>query len=90
LFFEGLGMRIEIDHFFQKYKWFIAFGAEGLMLFYYLYKGKYKKIIKHYEYKKDHCIQIHPVIVIFFYYLVATGLFFLAGLFYNKDWIFAQ
>jgi preprotein translocase subunit Sec61beta len=60
------------------------------MLFYYCYKGRYKKIIKHYEDKKEHNIQIHPVIVIIFYFVVSVILFFLAALFKNKDWIFAQ
>jgi hypothetical protein len=88
LFIDGLGIKMDFD--ILKYRWVFAFGLEGLLLFYYCYKGRYKKIIKYYEDKKERSISIHPIIVIAFYYICSVGLIFLAGLFKNKDWIFAQ
>jgi hypothetical protein len=88
-FLEGLEINTWID-FILKYKVFFSFGSGGLLLFYYSYKGRYKKIIEHYEAKKKRSIQIHPVIVIIFYYVGSFGLFLLAALFKNKVWIFAQ
>ena len=88
LFIQGIGMNIEFD--IVQYRWFFAFGLEGLLLFYYLYKGKYKKIIKYYQEKEKNSTSIHPIIVIMCYYIVSVGLIFFAGFFKNKIWIFAN
>ena len=87
-FLEGLNVNTGAD-FILKYKLFFSFGSGGLLMFYYSYKGRYKKIVKYYEDRKDKGINIHPVIVIIFYYVLSFGLLLLAGLFKNKDWIFA-
>jgi hypothetical protein len=87
IFLEGFGVNTGIN-LMIKHKYFVAFGLLGLLLFYYSYKGRYKRIIKHYEDKKS-AIKIHPVIVIIIYYVGSFGLLLLAGLFKNKDWIFA-
>lgn len=88
-FIEGLGLNSGIDSI-LKYKWIFAFGLLGLLLFYYSYKGRYKKIIKHYEDRKDKMIQIPAAIVIIIYYLGSFGLLLLAALFKNRDWIFTN
>jgi hypothetical protein len=87
-FIEGLGLEIGIDNFVVKYKYVSGFTIVALLLFYYSYKGRYKKIVAHYESKKDKGINIHPVIVIIIYYLGSFGLLLLVGLFKNRDWIF--
>ena len=89
LFIGGLGMKSGLD-FLPKYKVVFGLGYLGLLLFYYLYKGRYKKIVAYYESKKDKSMKIHPAIVIFFYYIVSFGLALLAALFKNKAGIFAQ
>ncbi len=88
-FLEAMEIHTGID-FVLKYKWFFAFGLEGLLLFYYCYKGKYKIIVKYYEEKEKNSISVHPIIVVMLYYLVSVGLFFFIALFKNKDWIFAN
>jgi hypothetical protein len=59
-----------------------------LLLFYYLYKGRYQKIIERFEQKKEG-IKLHPVIVILLYYGISVLLMFLAATYKNHDWIFA-
>jgi len=88
-FLEGLGVNT-FDEYILKYKWFFAFGLLGLLLFYYSYKSRYKKIIKYYDDRKDKMIQIPAFIVIIIYYLGSFGLLLLAGLYKNRDWIFAN
>ena len=88
-FLEGLGVNTGVD-FILKHKWFFSFGSGGLLLFYYLYKGRYKKIVAHYESRKKKGLNIHPIIVIIIYYVGSFGLLLLAGLFKNRDWIFSN
>jgi len=89
LFIEGLGFRTGLD-FKPEYKYPFCIGLVCLLLFYYSYKGRYKKIVEYYENRKDKGINIHPIIVIIFYLIVSFGLLLLAGLFKNRDWIFAN
>jgi hypothetical protein len=86
-FIEGLGIHTGID-FKPEYKYPFSIVWVGLLLFYYSYKGRYKKIVAYYESKKDKGINVHPVIVIIIYYLGSFGLLLLVGLFKNRDWIF--
>ena len=89
IFLEGVGF-LEGYPFKEKYKYPFVFSLVLIVLFYYLYKGRYKRIIEKYEeiYKGKN--QIHPILVIIFYYLISFGLLLLAGLYKNHDWIFAQ
>jgi hypothetical protein len=91
LFFliEGFGINTGIGSILE-HEYLMGLGTFGLLLFYYLYKGRYKKIIKHYEDKKEYSISIHPIIVMVFYFICSVGLMFLAGFFKHKIWIFAQ
>jgi len=58
------------------------------LLLYYLHRGRYKRIVLRIEQKKCRML-LHPVIVVLLYYVVSVGLLFLAGLYKNRDWIFA-
>jgi len=73
----------------KEYKIIFSITLVVLILLYYLYKGRYKRIIENYEQKKKG-ISIHPLIVILIYYGISFGLLFLAGLYKNNDWVFAQ
>jgi hypothetical protein len=86
---EGFGINTGIGSVLE-HKYIMGLATLGLLLFYYSYKGRYKKIVKCYEEKEKHSVSIHPIIVIIFYYVGSFGLLLLAGLFKNKDWIFAQ
>lgn len=89
LLLESIGF-IEDYPFKEKYKYPFVYSLILIVLFYYLYRGRYKKIIEKYEETNMGKIQIHPILVIIFYYLTSFGLLLLAGLYRNHDWIFAQ
>lgn len=89
IIFEGVGF-IESYPFVEKYKYPFSFTLLLLVLFYYLYNGRYKRIIEKYENQIRRKQKIHPILVIIFYYLTSFGLLLLAGLYRNHDWIFAQ
>jgi len=89
IFLDGIGF-LEGYPFKEKYKYPFVFGLVIIVLFYYLYKGRYKKIIGEYERIGNVKGRLHPVIVIIIYYGVSFGLLLLAGLYKNHDWIFAQ
>ncbi|MCG8411898.1 MAG: hypothetical protein MI739_11515 [Bacteroidales bacterium] len=73
----------------KKYKFPFALVLVGIILGYYLFKGRYKKIIEKYDQYKKRRLQLHPIIVIIIYYGISFGLLLLAGLYKNRDWIFA-
>ena len=83
---EGAGL-IDID-FKEKYKYPFAFGLVGILLGYYLYKGRYKKIVARYSEKAR--LQIHPVLAIIFYYAISFLIMLIAGMYKNSDWIFSK
>lgn len=85
---EGLNVDTHIE-FKKEYKYIFSLSIVVLLLFYYLYKGRYKKIIGSFEQKKGG-IKLHPVIVIIIYYGISIFLMFLAATYKNNDWIFAQ
>ena len=89
IFLEGIGF-LERYPFEEKYKYPFSFSLVMLVLFYYLYKGRYKRIVEKYEERNKGKIQIHPILVIIFYYLISFVLLLLAGLYRNHDWIFSQ
>lgn len=73
----------------KEYKFIFSISLVVFLLLYYLYKGRYKRIIEKFEQKKKG-ISIHPIIVIIIYYGISFGLLLLAGMYKNHDWIFAQ
>lgn len=73
----------------KEYKFIFSISLVVILLLYYLYKGRYKRIIEKFEQKKKG-ISIHPIIVILIYYGISFGLLLLAGMYKNHDWIFAQ
>jgi hypothetical protein len=62
----------------------------AFIVFYYSYKGRYLRIVEHYETRTGWKKTIRPVWVILFYIVVSFGLLLLAGSFYHKYWIFAR
>jgi len=84
---ERLNINTHIE-FRKEYKYIFSLSIVVLLLFYYLYKGRYKKIIESFEQKKGG-IKLHPVIVIVIYYGISVFLMFLAATYKNQDWIFA-
>ena len=89
LLLEGLGWA---DVSFKKeYKFPFALGLVLVILFYYLYKKRYKKVLERYEQQERvRGIGWHPVLVFIMYYGISFGLMLLAGLYKNGDWIFAK
>lgn len=85
---EGLGV-IDVE-FNKRYKFPFAFALVGIMLGYYLFKGRYKRIIEKYDKDRSGKPQLHPILVIIIYYGISLGLLLLAGLYKNQDWIFAR
>ena len=73
----------------KENKYIFVFSLMGFLFLYYLYKGRYKKIIEKFK-QKERGIKLHPVIVIVIYYVVSFGLLLLAGMYKNHDWIFAK
>jgi|SRR5690554_3309355 len=84
----GAGL-IDVD-FEEKYKYPFSFGLIGILLFYYLYKGKYKRIVAKNSERSKHGLQIHPILVIIFYYVISFLIMLVAGMYKNNDWIFSK
>jgi hypothetical protein len=82
------GVNIGVE-FKKEYKYIFTFSLLGFLLLYYLYNGRYKRIIEKFEQRKKGK-SIHPIIVIIIYFGISFGLLLLAGLYKNHDWIFAQ
>lgn len=87
--FEGLGIIDDIS-FKKEYKYVFSLALVLLLLCYYMYKGRYKKIVSYYEQKNKGESQLHPIIVIIIYYGISFCLGMLAAMYKNHDWIFAQ
>ncbi len=87
-FIEGLGIEMGIT-FSEEYKFPFCLLLVGFLLFYYLYKGRYKKIVEYYEQKEGLIKRLHPVVVIIVYLVLSFFLMLLAATFKNHDWIFA-
>lgn len=71
----------------KEYKFIFSVSLVVFLLLYYLYKGRYKRIIEKFEQKKKG-ISMHPIIVIIVYYGISFGLLLFAGMYKNHDWIF--
>lgn len=89
LLLEGLGwVAVSFE---KEYKFPFILGLVLVILFYYLYKERYKKILERCEQKERvRGIALHPVLVFIMYYGINFGLMLLAGLYKNGDWIFAK
>jgi hypothetical protein len=87
-FLEVLEVNTGID-FKLQYKYPFGFGLFGLLLFYYSYKGRYKKIVAYYKEKENGKRTLHPILVIISYILVSVMLLFLVGFYKHKIWFFA-
>ena len=87
-FIEGLGIDTGIE-FKKQYKYLFSLSIVVVLLFYYMHKGRYKRIIEKFR-NNDSRINIHPIIVIILYYGISVFLMFLAATFKNHDWIFAD
>lgn len=85
---EGLDIDTHIE-FKREYKYIFSLSIVVLLLLYYIYKGRYKRIIERFE-QKDAGLKLHPVIVIIVYYGISIFLMLLAATYKNRDWIFAQ
>jgi hypothetical protein len=73
----------------RKYKYIFSLSLILLLLFYYVFNGRYKKIIEKYEEKERAKGKgIHPVIVIIFFYLSSFLLLLITGMYRNGDGIF--
>lgn len=86
LFIGGLGFNITLT---KTNELFYGVTLAVLIIFYYLYKGRYKKIIEHYRQKTGFIVQLHPIIVIIIYLGLSVLLMFIAAAFKNHDWFFA-
>jgi hypothetical protein len=73
----------------KEYKFSFSLGLTLTVLFYYLYQGRYKKVLERYEQKeRARGIGVHPVLIFVIYYGISFGLMLLAGIYKNGDWIF--
>src|SRR5687767_12073127 len=84
---EGLGLKTV--SFKKEYKYPFALILVVVLLMYYLFDSRYKKINEKYEKKERKAGRsIHPIFVIVAYFAVSFGLMLLTALFKNGDWIF--
>ena len=87
---EGFGA-IEGFIFDKKYKYIFSISIVLLMLFYYFFNGRYKRIIEKYEEKERKAGKgLHPIIVIIIYYVISFCIGTIAAMFKNGDWIFSK
>ena len=87
LILEGLGINTGTE-LKKEYKYVFSLSVFVLLIFYYSYKGRYKKVVESFELKKKGK-QLHPVFVIIIYYGISF-VCFLAGLYIKHVWIFGQ
>jgi hypothetical protein len=86
---EGLGYLNSVI-FDTQYKFIYSLALILLLIFYYTYKGRYKRIIEKYEEKASIKGKgIHPVIVIALYYVISFALGTLAAMYKRHYGIFS-
>lgn len=87
---QGLGL-LEKYPFTREYKYPFVILLVILVLLYYLYKGRYKRIINLYqERERKSGGGLPPILVIIIYYITSFALLLMAGLLKNGDWIFSE
>ncbi|MGE8292524.1 MAG: hypothetical protein ACN6ON_12625 [Sphingobacterium sp.] len=75
----------------KQYRFVLSAVLFGILLFYYLFRGRYKKIIEKYERREEIGYRkIEPILVIVFYVVLNFGLLLLAGLYRHGEWIFKR
>jgi uncharacterized membrane protein YidH (DUF202 family) len=85
------GLDLVYISFEKGYKFIFSIGLVLILLAYYLYKERYKTILRKYEQREQRQKRgLHPILVIILYYSVSFGLLLLAALFRNGDWIFSK
>jgi formate hydrogenlyase subunit 3/multisubunit Na+/H+ antiporter MnhD subunit len=74
----------------RKYKFIFSLLLVLILIFYYAYKGRYKKIVEKYEDKERNTGKgLHPLIVVTIYFVISFGLMMIAGMYKNNDGIFS-
>jgi hypothetical protein len=87
-FLKSIGLKTGIT-ISKPYQFPFALALIISLLFYYQYKGRYKKIIEHYEGKRGFIMQLHPIIVMLIYLVSSFLILAIAGAFKNHQWFFA-
>ena len=81
-FLKSIGLKAGIT-FTKPYRFLFAIALVGSLLFYYQYKGRYKKIIEHYEGKTGFIMRLHPLIVMLIYVVSSFLLLLIVAAFKN-------
>lgn len=87
-FLKSIGLKAGI-RISKPYQFPFALALIVLLLFYYQYKGRYKKIIEHYEGKTGFIMRLHPLIVMLIYLVLSFLIFAIVAAFRNHQWFFA-
>lgn len=75
----------------ERFRFIIALGLIGLFVAFYQYGNRYERVISYYEARERKAgIGLHPILVIAAYYVGSFLVMLVAGLYKNKDWIFAE
>ena len=86
---EGLGITGNLI-FDREYKFVVSLSLVLILIFYYSYKGRYKKIVEKYEDKERNSGKgWHPLIIVVIYFVVSFALMMIAGMYKNNDGIFS-
>lgn len=74
----------------EQYNYVFSIGLLMMIIFYYLYKGRYRSIIERFIIKEAKSGKgLHPLIVIFIYYVSSFVLLLVTAMFKNGDGIFS-
>jgi hypothetical protein len=75
----------------SEYKYLFVLALTSIILYYYLYNQRYRRILLKYEkFEEERGLRLHPIVVMIIYYAISGSLMFLAALFMNGDWIFLK
>ena len=90
LLLDGLGI-VNGVFFPKEYRIIGTVVFMGLVSFYYLYGGRYKKLYDEYSKRYDNRPStFKAILVVVAYYLMSFLLMLLSGMFRNGDWIFSS